>query len=1071
MINASKEFKEKLKNGANVVNYADFTLSDGTALKLEPKDFMIGGCQIEDKTTDGKFGVGFAIGKTLTLRIANHNEQFSKYDFYGSTINLYVALLLDDGTIEKIRKGIYYTLVPETPGDIIEISAVDSMYKLDKDYSASATIYPSTLQRIITDVCIDCGIPVGFTQFDNMSFVVQSGPENTTTYRQVLSWACQIAGYNARIDNDGYMRLVWYDTSLLDAYSYTGGNFKQYPHDTVVDGGNFKNYSANTIISGGSFTDEMPQHIFRTKSINVHTDDVQITGVKVVGEDETGALFGEEGYLIELTENPFVSGKEREVASYLGARMVGMVFRPFSADILNNPLYEPFDVVRASDAKGNVYLSLLNSVSYKIGGYTTVACEAEDPIRNGSTYVSASAQAVVEARRNTEKQISTYDKAVQGMNELAANAMGLFRENELQDNGSYIYYESDRPITVDENGKCHFEPGSHVWKKSDAGFFASEDGGKTYTAGFDKNNNAVLNVLYAIGIVADWIKTGRIEIAKEGKTMVLMDFDTGQVILRPDVFELSSGKTINSIAKEEASSAVDDFIDAVYDPKIASLQAQIDGQIETWYYDYQPTLNNIPASNWKTEADRVKHEGDLFYWMSKGYSYRFFKDGNTWKWQLITDSDITKALSDASKAQDTADNKRRVFVTTPKPPYDVGDLWFAGSSSDIMTCMTARASGNYTASDWQKRNKYIDQTAADSAASNAVKNQTQTDILNKLTNNGADKGIYLLNGKLYISFNAARGGALTLGGADNVNGTLVILDRLGRQIGKWDKDGIDALNGSFSGTIISSSGTVGGFSIGNHGLKLGSLFADSELNVEGSESLYIGETGIKIRNSETRNLISFKDGMVYLYDTTPMLQGGIGCGGGSYGDTGFGIYQPVNGSEPSRWKRVLGTGTSTSRYVNIYGNFTVSSSYTKSKEADTENYGHRLLYCYEMPSPMFGDIGEGETDENGECYVDIGDIFSETISENMEYQVFLQKEGSGDIWVDSKEASFFVVKGTKNLKFTWEIKAKQKGFEYERLEIFDDEPQEDPWIPYESEYMDEIEQLLKEKEDVLYETA
>ena len=160
MISASKEFKEKLKNGANVANYADFTLSDGTVLHLEPKDFMLeNGCTIEDKTTDGKFGVGFCIGKTLTLRIANQDEQFSKYDFYQSIINLYVAILLDNGTVEKIRKGVYYTIVPETPGNIIEISAVDGMYKLDRDYTTSTTIYPATLQKIITDICLDCGIP------------------------------------------------------------------------------------------------------------------------------------------------------------------------------------------------------------------------------------------------------------------------------------------------------------------------------------------------------------------------------------------------------------------------------------------------------------------------------------------------------------------------------------------------------------------------------------------------------------------------------------------------------------------------------------------------------------------------------------------------------------------------------------------------------------------------------------------------------------------------------------------------------------------------------------------------
>ena len=701
MINASKEFKEKLKSGANVVNYADFILSDGTALHLEPKDFMLSGCEIEDKATDGKFGVGFVIGKTTNLKIANHEEQFSQYDFYDSIINLYVAILMDDGRIEKIRKGVYYTTVPETPGNIIEISAVDGMYKLDRDYSASTTIYPATLQKIITDICLDCGIPIGFRQFDNMDFVVKEKPDQGT-YRQILSYACQIAGYNARIDNDGYMQLIWYSTDLLYAYNYKGGDFHNYSQNIVINGGDFKNYGANTILSGGSFTDVMPEHIFRIKSINVHTDDVQITGIRVVGEDEKTATFGEEGYIIEIKDNPLANGKEREVANYLGSRMAGMVFRPFSAEILNNPLYEPCDVVRVSDVKGNVYYTLLNSVSYKIGGYTTVSCEAEDPVRHGSTYVSAAAQAVVAARRNTQKQISTYDKAVQNMNELAANGMGLFAKQELQENGSYIFYESDRPITVDENRKCHFETGSHVWKKSDAGFFVSEDGGKTYTSGFDKNSNAVLNVLYAIGIVADWIRSGRFEITKNGKTMVLMDFDTKQVILRPDVFELSSGQTIDSIARDEAN------------------------------------------------------------------------------------------------------KKNKTFTTTPVPPYNVGDIWMGSSSSDIMTCIRARSSGSFVSSDWEKRNKYVDKSTATSAATEAankaIKNQSQTDVLNALTNNGNDTGIYLQNGKLYISFTAIRGEELTLGGSNNAHGVLDILDASGGQIGHWSKDGFVVKNKYFAVT-------------------------------------------------------------------------------------------------------------------------------------------------------------------------------------------------------------------------------------------------------------------------------
>lgn len=499
MIAASKEFKEKLKTDRPpLANYADIILSDGTFLSLDPNDFMIGGCQIEDKTTDGKFGVGFCIGKTLKIRLENQDERFSRYDFYQSVIHLYVAMLLDDGSIEKIRKGVYYATVPETPGDTIQISAVDGMYRLDRDYSSSLMPYPATLQEILSGACLDCGIPIGFRQFDNMGFVVQKKPEKAT-YRQIVSYAAQIAGYNARIDNDGYMQLVWYDSALLDRYNYNGGSFKQYQHDTVVYGGDFTDYSTDTIITGGNFAEKRPEHVFRIKSLDVHTDDVQITGVRVVGEDEKTAVYGEEGYLIEVKGNPFVNGKEQEVASYLGARMVGMIFRPFSAQVLGNPLYEPFDVVMVSDRKGNVYNSVINSVSYTIGDYTRIACQAEDPLRNGSSYVSAAAQAVVEARRNAEKQLTTYDKAVQQMNQLAMNAMGMHTTYEDKPDGSRIIYLHDKPALEDSKT---------VYKQTIDGFFISTDGGRSYTAGFDKNGNVIVNVLYAIGIVCDWIRGG-----------------------------------------------------------------------------------------------------------------------------------------------------------------------------------------------------------------------------------------------------------------------------------------------------------------------------------------------------------------------------------------------------------------------------------------------------------------------------------------------------------------------------------------------------------------------------------
>ena len=151
------------------------------------------------------------------------------------------------------------------------------------------------------------------------------------------------------------------------------------------------------------------------------------------------------------------------------------------------------------------------------------------------------------------------------------------------------------------------------------------------------------------------------------------------------------------------------------------LQGQIDGSIMTWFYEYVPTNENEPASEWTTTDLKNNHLGDLFYDTITGYCYRWQVQNNEYSWQRITDVDVTKALADAAKAQDTADDKRRVFVgmTSPTPPYDVGDLWAQGSTGELMKCKTAKSSGqSYVASDWEKASKYTDDTKAEEVQGN-----------------------------------------------------------------------------------------------------------------------------------------------------------------------------------------------------------------------------------------------------------------------------------------------------------------------------------------------------------------
>ena len=160
---------------------------------------------------------------------------------------------------------------------------------------------------------------------------------------------------------------------------------------------------------------------------------------------------------------------------------------------------------------------------------------------------------------------------------------------------------------------------------------------------------------------------------------------------------------------------VNDFIQNVYDPTVEDIQNQIDGKIDTYYFDYAPNNSNLPASEWTTASVRQKHVGDLFFWKSKGFTYRYMKVDTSFQWVRVKDADIESAMQKASTAQDTADGKRRVFTSTPTPPYDVGDLWTQGSTGDLMRCRTARARGNYNSSDWILATKYTDDTVANKA--------------------------------------------------------------------------------------------------------------------------------------------------------------------------------------------------------------------------------------------------------------------------------------------------------------------------------------------------------------------
>lgn len=163
-------------------------------------------------------------------------------------------------------------------------------------------------------------------------------------------------------------------------------------------------------------------------------------------------------------------------------------------------------------------------------------------------------------------------------------------------------------------------------------------------------------------------------------------------------------------AKENAAQMAQMVIN--FNGDIENLQDQIDGNITTWFYDVDPAMGLPPVTDWDTDEKKNAHLGDIYYNTVKGYAWRFMKSGITYSWERITDMDVTKALADAAKAQDTADSKRRVFYSIPTVPYDAGDLWVQGSGGDILRCAQAKTStGLYDRNDWVLASKYTDNSA------------------------------------------------------------------------------------------------------------------------------------------------------------------------------------------------------------------------------------------------------------------------------------------------------------------------------------------------------------------------
>ena len=716
MINASAAFKAALENdNRNFSGSCTITLASGKSIPIDDSQLWDNGFVIDDSTSStGGFDIGSAIVQKFTLRLNNMYDDFTEYDFTGAEIsNVEVSLSLS-GKTEAVSKGVFTVNDTSYDGDIITLECLDNMHKFDVNYSKSNLTYPATLLQIVQDACRCCGVTLATDslQFEYYNYAIQEKPDdNTMTFRDVLAWVGQISGHFWKCNKSGQLSAGWYNMSDLSA----GTNIHTLQTNVVTD-------------------------------VNVDMDDVVITCVRVVTEDENSNQVtfqsGSDGYASVIDGNKLINkDNAAEIVSMIGGRVVGLRFRPMNVSALQDPTIEAGDGAIVYDRKLKSYKTFFTNVVFSIDADNQMSNDAESALRNSAERFSEATKIYQYLRKHLSKNKTEWVKAMEELEKAMKEQAGLYPVIKTLEDGSKAYYMCDHPTL--EESKVVFELNGKGWA-------VSTDGGNTWNAGLLVDGTMITKILNSIGINADWINAGAFTVLDpDGSIMFKADTATGRVDIVANSFQLR-GKTLEEIAKESAKNYVDSVV--------------IDGiDVSTQYfYAYDPTLENVPASEWADTDTKDKHLDDIFYNTTTKKMFRFIKIDDVYSWENFDDPDIKAALDAASTAQDTADGKRRVFLITPTPPYDEGDMWVTSiedGKGKVKICKTARENGTFVSTDWIFPG-YVDSNDVQDAIDNYDNSLGQPEIFNKLTDNGKNKGIYIQDGELYINASYILSGVL-----------------------------------------------------------------------------------------------------------------------------------------------------------------------------------------------------------------------------------------------------------------------------------------------------------------------
>lgn len=1119
MINVSNEFKELMSERQDFKEYAEVTLANGIVLELTEDDFSIDNNSLVDSAGANSIPLGVALSRNVQLEIMNDDDHLSDYDFFGAKIRLYLTFELSS-TTEKIEYGTFTVTQPETYGSVVTIVGYDDMYKADKTYSTTLT-FPATAKSVLIDSCDNCGILIGDSNFLHNDFQIPTMPSSEYTHRQIIGFISMIACGNARIDRTGHLQIITYDfdysTNIHDIEAYD--SLTSDTNDVQVTGVQMtKTVTKTTTDEDGNENEEDVEELVKYGSDGYV---LEIENPLVAGHEETLVSWIYErfkdvtfrGFTMDYISYPIAEfGDKIKITDWKGKSFYSVLtdvnFVFFGYTTLQNSAESPMRnqsnytsseqkaliqvkelVEREKTNRENAIKKLNETLKSGSGLYST---EEKQP-DGSSIYYLHDKRSLAESRNVIKLTSDAIGFSTDGGKNYpyGFTITGEMITRLLYAEGINADYINTGALTVkDKSGNIIFFADIETGTVRISGDNVTI-GGKTATEAInDAINEAKKSRAMIINLDKDY---QAIATDYKGEYTAFPECHTTAQVLYGHT-DISNDCTYNV---QKSSGVVGAWNGSTHTYTVTGLTTDV-GWVDitanylntysvTKRFDIAKLKGGIPGETGATGPQGDQGSAGRTYFMepSTGIIKRsadssmvpnyitlsgYYRDGTAtartaykcrFKIEETIDGDTYKTVYTSSADETSITHSLYgALATTNGGAIQAASNKAIGIPRDVaaLRCTMYAAGGFTEVLDIETIPVAIDVDAL-----------THEEIFNLLTNDGAWQGIYRgSDGKLYINFTYARGGALSLGGLDNANGELKMYDASNTLVGQWNKDGLDISKGTIRGSKIILKDvldTIVGYT------------SDSK------ESLKIDWSGLKIAcygyPFVGNGLISIKP---TLFSGLQISSNNDGSGKTSFcGEDGLAVMKN-NSKGMATWMpgqldnvaymnyNEISVQTGFMKKVSIITPTEISTTGSKSRIIQTENYNKRLQYCYETPTPMFGDIGTAQTDETGKCYIDIDDVFQETVNTDVEYQVFLQKEGKGDLWVEEKTPTYFLVNGTENLKFSWELKVVQRDYEFERLEEYNHEEKEEE-IDYEQEYIDEINSLIEEQEEMLNETV